>query len=169
MNPRRVIVASVIGILLVASVGIGVAGEPSKDNPRRQDAIWNEENVWYDMTYLANRNVTAKIESPDIFEFNGSGTVVMWRTVWMENEDIPRQEHLVLKIKNGEIIRQKINEININASLRVTNNNCSNDSDCDNNDDDAKSLRHGVLDNICWKNEKLKISFPIIKLKDFLR
>jgi len=113
----------IVGIMFFAIfANIAAIGEPSKNNPRRQDVDWSEENEVLNMTYLLNGNVTSIITPPDIFEFEGNGTVVMWWTVWTEGEENATQRHVVMKIINSEIVRQKINELSEQASLKATNN-----------------------------------------------
>jgi len=122
MNLKRFTTFIVIGMFLMTTLTFVASGEPSTKNPRRQDAVWNEENVSYNITYLANNNVSARIVSPDIFEFKGNGTVVMWQTVWTEEEEIPTQQHIVMKIADDEIIWKKINNLSAKASLKATDN-----------------------------------------------
>jgi len=122
MFSNRIFAFFAVCMIVFAAVATITTGEPSKNNPRRQDAYWEEEDVRYDITYLANGNVTVIIEPPDIYDFEGTGTVVMWWTIWVEGEDVPTQEHKVLKIVDGEIVKEHTNEISENASLNVTNN-----------------------------------------------
>lgn len=122
MSSKKIIVLMVLVMLFMASIPFMVTGEPSKNNPRRQDAVWTEEDAKYNITYLANGNTSVNIVSPDRFEFNGTGIVVMWETIYSSYNDSVLQRHRVIKIVDGEVVKENINWIAMNASLNVTNN-----------------------------------------------
>jgi len=148
MNLRRLTAFIVLGMFLMTAFTIMASGEPSLKNPRRQDAVWIEENVKYDMTYLTNGQVSLRIISPDIFELNGTGTIVIWQTVWTEGEDMPVQQHIVMKIVNGEIVSKRINDLGKRASLKATNNSAPNDDD-----NELEKNSHESSDSFLPKNE----------------
>jgi len=129
MKNRRILAVALCAILVVSAVSIIATGMPSTNNPRRQDSAWEEQGVLYNMTYLANGNVTVTIEPPDVFEFEGNGTVVMWMSKTVDGKITA--EHIVMKIENGEITWQKSNDINIRAMYKHANKNGRMNSEID--------------------------------------
>lgn len=121
MKMSKAMVILVLVIFVSAVIATSADGKPSRNNPRVQEDIWEEQDITYNMTYLVNGNLTANIQPPTWFKFDGNGTVVMWRTVCIAGEENVTYEHLVLKVVNGSIIWEKVNEINKQIAMKVKN------------------------------------------------